>query len=50
MNAIVANVMMRTAPKARTDVRLLTIALFCGIGLLASLCVAALGFDLSAAI
>jgi hypothetical protein len=49
MNAIVANVLMREAEKAQTDTRPFNIvALFCGLGLLASLCMASLGFDVSA--
>lgn len=49
MNTIVANALMREAAKARTDVRPFKIvALFCCVGLLASLCMAALGFDIGA--
>jgi hypothetical protein len=49
MNATVANVLMREASKARTDTHpLALIALFCGVGLAASLAMASLGFDLSA--
>jgi hypothetical protein len=49
MNTIVANVLMREAEKAQTDTRPFNIvALFCGLGLLASLCMASLGFDVSA--
>jgi hypothetical protein len=52
MNAIVANVLMREAAKAETGVRpgirpFTVVVLFCGIGLLASLCAAHLGLDLS---
>jgi hypothetical protein len=49
MNAIVANVLMREATKARTDARPFKIvALLCGVGLLASLCMASFGFDIGA--
>jgi hypothetical protein len=49
MNAIVANILIREAAKAKADARpLRTVALFCGVGLLASLCVMSLGFDVSA--
>jgi hypothetical protein len=50
MNTIVANVLRHEAEKAQTDPRSLTIiALFCGVGLLASLlCVMSFGLDLSA--
>jgi hypothetical protein len=48
MNAIVANVLMREAAKTQTDVSPLKIvALFCGAGLLASLCMASLGFEIA---
>jgi hypothetical protein len=47
MNTIVANVLMREAAKARTNAHPFEIvALFCGVGLLASLCAVALGFDI----
>ena len=49
MNTIVANVLKNTAVEAQTGARPLTIvALFCGVGLLASLCMASLGFDVTA--
>lgn len=49
MNALVANVLVREASKARTDTQpLALIALFCGVGLLASFAMVSLGFDLSA--
>jgi hypothetical protein len=48
MNAIVANVLMREAAKAQVGVHPLGVVLFCGIGLLASLCMASLGFDIGA--
>jgi hypothetical protein len=48
MNAIVANVLMREAVKAQVGEHPLGIVLFCGIGLLASLCMASLGFDIGA--
>ncbi len=48
MNTIVANVLMREAAKAQTDAHpFKVIALFCSVGLLASLCMASLGFDVS---
>jgi hypothetical protein len=50
MNTIVANVLKREAVAARADVRPLSIiALFCGVGLLASLYMVSFGFDLGAA-
>lgn len=46
MNAIVASVLMRDAAKAQTDAHPFKIvALFCSVGLLASLCMVPLGFD-----
>jgi hypothetical protein len=48
MNAIVAEALKREAAKAEADVRFLTIALSCGAGLIAFLCIAALGFDVGA--
>jgi hypothetical protein len=49
MNRIVASVLKREAAGARADVRpFTTVALFCGVGLLASLCMASFGFDVSA--
>jgi tRNA/tmRNA/rRNA uracil-C5-methylase (TrmA/RlmC/RlmD family) len=49
VNAIVANVLMHEAARAKTSARpFKIIALFCGVGLLASLCMASMGFDLSA--
>jgi hypothetical protein len=49
MNTIVANVLKREAKKARNDARpFQIIALFCGMGLLASLCMMSFGLDLSA--
>ena len=49
MNAIVANVLMHEAARAQTGARpFKIIALFCGVGVLASLCVASLGFNVSA--
>jgi hypothetical protein len=51
MNTIVATVLKTTAEEARAEVRPFNIvALFCGIGLVASLCMAALGVDVSGAI
>jgi hypothetical protein len=47
MNAIVANVLAREAAKTQTDPHPLTlIVLFCGVGLLAALTMASMGFDL----
>jgi hypothetical protein len=49
VNAIIAGVIAREAAKAQTEPDPLTlIALFCGVGLVASLVVVALGFDLGA--
>jgi hypothetical protein len=49
MNTIVANVLMRGAEKAKSDARPFKIvALFCCVGLIASLCMASLGFDVGA--
>ena len=49
MNALVANVLVREASRTRTDAHpLALIALFCGVGLLASLAMVSLGFDLGA--
>jgi hypothetical protein len=48
MNMIVENVLMREAAKAQTEARPFKIvALFCGVGLLASLCLASFGLDVS---
>ena len=48
MNAI-ATVLMRAVPQTQTDFGALrTVVLFCAVGLLASLCMAMLGLDLSA--
>jgi hypothetical protein len=49
MNAIVANVLMREAAKAQTDASpLKTVALFCGAGVLASICMMSVGFEIAA--
>jgi hypothetical protein len=49
MNTIVASVRLRGAEKAQTEARPFKIvALFCCVGLLASLCVASLSFDVGA--
>ena len=49
MNAIVAGVLAREAAKAQTEPHPLTlIALLCGVGLVAALTMACLGFDLGA--
>jgi len=45
MNAIVAKALMHEAAKAEADVRFLTVALFCGAGFIATVCIAFLGFD-----
>jgi hypothetical protein len=48
LNIVVANVLKREAEKAHTDARPFhIIALFCGIGLLASLCLMSFGLDIS---
>jgi hypothetical protein len=49
MNTIVSRAQMHEAAKAETDVRFLTVALFCGVGLLASFfCVLSFGLDVGA--
>jgi hypothetical protein len=49
MNTIVASALRHEAAKAETDVRFLTVALFCGVGLIASLfCVLSFGLDVGA--
>jgi hypothetical protein len=46
MNTIVANILMHEAAKAKVDARpFRVVAVFCGVGLLASLCVMSFGFD-----
>ncbi len=51
MNTLVANVLKSNAAEAQTDTRpFKTIVLFCCVGLLASLCMASLGFDVSGGI
>ena len=49
MNTIVANVLMREAAKAETKGAgpFVAVVLFCSLGLLASLCMSSLGFDVS---
>jgi hypothetical protein len=48
MNAIVAGILTREAAKTKATASPLTlIALFCGVGLVASLVMVAMGFDLS---
>ncbi len=48
MNTFVADVLVREAAKAQTDARPFTAVLsFCGLGLVASLCMLLLGFDVS---
>ena len=50
MNTMIATVLKTTAEKAQADVCPFNIvALFCGVGLLASLCMAAMGLDVSGA-
>ena len=47
MNAIVADVLAREAAKTQSSSHPLTlIALFCGVGLVAALTMACMGFDL----
>ena len=49
MNAIVANVLMHDAAKAKTETHPLAfIALFCAVGIIGSLVMASLGINLSA--
>jgi hypothetical protein len=49
MNAIVAGVLAREAAKAQTDPDPLTlIAIFCGLGLVVAITMAAIGFNLGA--
>jgi hypothetical protein len=51
MNTIVESVLKARANEARADVSPFNlVALFCGVGLLASLCLAAMGVDVSGAI
>jgi hypothetical protein len=51
MNTIVATVLKSTAKESQADISPFNIvALFCGVGLFASLCMAALGLDVSGAI
>jgi hypothetical protein len=48
MNAIVAKVLRHEAEEAQADIHPFRIVmLLCGVGLLASLCMASLGFDVS---
>jgi hypothetical protein len=50
MNTIVESVLKARANEARADVSPFNlVALFCGVGLVASLCMAALGVDVSGA-
>jgi hypothetical protein len=49
MNTVVANVLRHESEKTQTAPHPLTIiALFCGLGLLASLCMMSYGLDVSA--
>jgi hypothetical protein len=51
VNTIVATVLKTTTKESRADIRPFNVvALFCGVGLVASLCMAALGLDVSGAI
>jgi hypothetical protein len=48
MNTIVATVLKSTAEESQADIRPFNVVvLFCSVGLLASLCMAALGLDVS---
>ncbi len=50
MNTIVASVLKSKAAEARTDTRPFNIvAMFCCVGLLASLCMISMGFDVAEA-
>jgi hypothetical protein len=49
VNTVVANVLKREAEKAHTDARPFhIIAIFCGLGLLVSLCLMSFGLDIGA--
>jgi hypothetical protein len=49
MNAIVAGVLAREAARAQTDPHpLVLLAVFCGLGLVVAITMAAIGFDLGA--
>lgn len=49
MNTIVASVLMRQAANAKTQAQpFKVVVLFCSVGLLASLCLVSLGFDIGA--
>jgi hypothetical protein len=51
MNTIVATGLKSTAKESQADIRPFNVvALFCSVGLVASLCLAALGVDVSGAI
>jgi hypothetical protein len=51
MNTIVATVLKSTAEEVQADVRPFKIvALFCGVGLLVSLCAAVMGVDVAGVI
>jgi hypothetical protein len=51
VNTIVATVLKTTTKESRADIRPFNVvALFCGVGLVASLCMAALELDVSGAI
>jgi hypothetical protein len=49
MNAIIAGVLAREAAKAQTEPHaLILIGIFCGLGLVVAITMAAIGFDLGA--
>jgi len=49
MNTIVASVLMNEAAKAQTDAQpFKVVMIFCSVGVLASLCLISLGFDIGA--
>jgi hypothetical protein len=49
MNALVANVLKHEAAKAQTGAGAFKVlAIFCGVGLLASLCLVSIGLDIGA--
>lgn len=49
MNTVVANILKREAVNAQTGASAFkTIAIFCGVGLLASLCMMSAGLDIGA--
>lgn len=48
MNTIVASVLKREAVAARADHPFNVVALFCAVGLFASVCMMTIGFDIGA--